>query len=79
MVTIRVDNLYSDESKKYVGLIGKNMIVWTSDRTLAKNFKWYQLFYYKVFIKIKYGENVRRSSIISVEHKPEEKEVENNA
>jgi len=69
-----IHNLYNDEIRKYFQMIiDKKMILWTSNREYAKKFNRFNLFIYKLYLKLFYKVNVRRSSLARFETKIESK------
>ena len=65
MKSIKRINLKDDTAYNlFVEKILPERVVWVDDRKWAKEFTWYSWFWYKLFIRIKFGLKVSKATVI---------------
>jgi hypothetical protein len=61
-----MNNLYNDEDKRFIAGIGNRSLIWTNRREQAREFKYLEIIWYIVYLRLKFGVKVRRSSVIII-------------
>ena len=60
----RINLKLDDTAYNFVEKILPERVVWVDDRKWAKEFTWYSWFWYKLFIRIKFGLKVSKATVI---------------